>query len=66
MKYQLKDFNRNIPDQDLLSDMNNVANGLGKKSISSREYNDGNAKYTSGTIAVRFGSWNNALQKAGL
>ena len=46
--------------------MNNVANGLGKKSISSREYNDGDAKYTSGTIASRFGSWNNALQKAGL
>lgn len=66
MKHQLKDFNRNIPDEDLLSDMNNVANGLGKKSISSREYNDGNVKYTSGTIASRFGSWNNALQKAGL
>ena len=66
MKYQLKDFNRNIPDEDLLSDMNSVASRLGKKSISSREYNDGDAKYTSGTIASRFGTWNNALQKAGL
>ncbi len=66
MKYQLKDFNRNIPDEDLLADLKAVAGRLCKKSISSREYNDANSKYTSGTIAARFGSWNNALQKAGL
>ena len=66
MKYQLKDFNRNIPDEDLLADLKTIADKLGKNSISSREYNDSGAKYTSGTIAARFGSWNNALQKAGL
>lgn len=66
MKYQLKEFNRNIPDEDLLADIRLVANNLGKNSISSREYNDNGAKYTSGTIGVRFGSWNKALNKAGL
>lgn len=59
MKYQLKDFNRNIPDEDLLADLMVVAERLCQTSISSREYNDSGAKYTSGTIAARFGSWNN-------
>lgn len=66
MKYQLKEFNRNIPDEDLLADLKAVADRLHKTSISSREYNDSSSKYTSGTIAARFGSWNNALQKVGL
>mgnify|MGYP001380134702 CR=1 FL=1 len=66
MKYQLKDFNRNVPEGDLLADLKAVAGRLSKTSISSREYNDSDSKYTSGTIAARFGSWNNALQKAGL
>ncbi len=66
MKFQLKEFNRNVSDEDLLADLRAVAERLGKSSISSREYNDNGAKYTSGTIGVRFGSWNNALKKAGL
>lgn len=66
MKYQLREFNRNIPDGELLTDLKAVADRLCKNSISSREYNDSDSKYTSGTIAARFGSWNNALQKAGL
>jgi len=66
MKYQLKDFNRNIPDNDLLEDVKQVAAKLGTASISSREYNDNDGKYTAGTVSSRFGSWNNALLKAGL
>lgn len=66
MNYQLKGFNRNIPNSDLLEDLKRVANNLKTVSLSSREYNDNGGKYTSGTIGTRFGSWNNALIKAEL
>ncbi len=66
MKYQLKDFNRNVPEEELLKDLKCVAAKLGIDSISSRQYNDAGGKYTAGTIGARFGSWNNALIKAGL
>jgi hypothetical protein len=66
MKYQLKDFNRNIPDSELLEDLKRVAEKIGLTKISSRQYDNNEGKYTSGTIAVRFGSWNTALEKAGL
>ncbi|WP_419803426.1 homing endonuclease associated repeat-containing protein [Mucilaginibacter sp.] len=66
MKYQLKDFNRNIPDNELLEDIKRVATKLGTNSISSRDYNDNGGKYTAGTVAARFSSWNNALLNAGL
>jgi hypothetical protein len=66
MKYQLKDFNRNVPEENLLCDLKLVAEKLGFNKISSRQYDDNGGKYTSGTIGARFGSWNNALKKAGL
>lgn len=66
MKFQLNDFHRNVPDDELLEDLKRIAAKLGTDSISSREYNDNGAKYTAGTIGVRFGSWNQALLKAGL
>ncbi len=66
MKYQLKDFNRNIPDSELLDDLRKVTEKLGLDAISSRQYQSNGGKYTAGTISIRFGSWNNALKKAGL
>ncbi len=66
MKYQLKDFHRNIPESDLLDDLRNVARNLKTDKLSSREYNDNGGKYTAGTISARFGSWNIAIEKAGL
>jgi hypothetical protein len=66
MKYKLKEFNRNIPDSELLEDLKLIATKLGVNSLSSRDYNDNGGKYTAGTIGIRFGSWNNALTKAGL
>jgi len=65
MKFELKTYNRNIPDEELLSDLKKVASELGKETITYRDY-EGKGKYTSGTIQVRFGSWNNALENAGL
>jgi len=65
MKFELKTYNRNTLDADLLADLKKVADELGKKNITYREYS-GKGKYTSGTIQVRFGGWNNALENAGL
>ena len=65
MEFKLNDFHYNTPDKELLDDLKRVAEGLGRNKFSSREY-DNVGKYTSGTIGVRFGSWNKALQKAGL
>jgi hypothetical protein len=66
MKFQLKEFNRNIPDQDLLEDLKKIANKVGSDKLSSRDYDSSGGKYTSGTICARFGSWNKALEMAGL
>lgn len=66
MKYKLKEFNRNIPDNELLEDVKRVAEKLGLNKISSRQYDSNGGKFTSGTIGVRFGSWNKAIEKAGL
>ncbi len=65
MKYKLNDFHYNTPDQELLDDLKTVAYKLGRKNLTSREY-DENGKFTSGTIHRRFGNWNDALLKAGL
>lgn len=66
MKFQLEPFNRNISDKDLLEDLNKVSQKINSNSLSFREYNDNGGRFTSGTIAARFGSWNAALLKAGL
>jgi hypothetical protein len=66
MKYQLKEFNRNVPAEDLLGDLKLVAEKLGVNKISSRQYDDNGGKYASATIGVRFGGWNSALKRAEL
>lgn len=66
MNYQLKDFNRNILNQELLDDLKRVAQIIGVDKLSSRDYDNNGGKYTSGTICTRFESWNKALEKADL
>lgn len=66
MKYRLTEFNRNVPESDLLADLRKVAEKLGLNKISSRQYDSNGGKYTAGTIGVRFGGWNKALERAGL
>ncbi len=67
MSFELKPFNRNVPDEDLLNDL--VAAQLKlqaiKRNLTFRSYRDV-GKYSPSTINDRFGSWNVALQKAGL
>ena len=67
MKFQLKKFNRDIEDQELLDDLTNTFEKLrkGGRKLTFRSYDEfGN--YTAGTISARFGSWNEALKLAGL
>ena len=66
MKFELDKFNRNIQDQELLDDLKRVANEIETRKLSSREYNKNGGKFTAGTICVRFGGWNNAIEKADL
>lgn len=67
MKFQLEPFHRDTPDSELLEDLRNANRILIEKDkkLTSRSYNEV-GKYTSGTLALRFGSWNQALVKAGL
>ena len=65
MKYQLEDYNRNVPENLLIEDLIAVANKLNKVSVTHDEYNK-NGKYSSTTYVRRFGGWFKALEKAGL
>jgi hypothetical protein len=65
MAFELDDFHRNIPDEDFIADLLRVAKQAGTRRITFREYNSV-GKFSSQTIAVRFGSWLEALKRAGL
>lgn len=67
MKFELDPFNRNVPDEELLQDLGAVDAKFkmqGKK-LTFRSYGT-LGKYSASTISVRFGSWNDALRKAGI
>jgi hypothetical protein len=67
MKFELKPFNRNVSDEDLLADLVSVHDKLSSegKSLTFRNYGSV-GRYAPSTINDRFGSWNKALQKAGI
>lgn len=65
MKYVLAPDNRNCPDDVLLGDLASVAGRLGKPSITKEEYNR-HGRFAAATMQKRFGSWNEALRRAGL
>lgn len=66
-KFQLESFHRNVSEEDLLEDLRRVYSMLQEngKRITYRSYQDF-GKYSAGTFGARFGSWNIALEKAGL
>lgn len=65
MKYILDTHHRNSSEEELISDVINVAKKLNKDKITIDEYNDlGNFHAT--TLTRRFGSWFIVLEKAGL
>ena len=64
-KFELDDYNRNIPDNFLIEDLVMVSRKINKSYVTVKAY-DLNGKYHSATYVRRFGSWVNALEKAGL
>jgi hypothetical protein len=65
MKFELKDYHQNIPDEELLKDLKQVAEQLNQNFVTARQQNKF-GKYNSSTIMRRFGTWLNATTKAGL
>lgn len=65
MKYELMPRNRGLTSEELLEDLQRVAQVMGKKSVSFGEYRR-HGRCGSETLRLRFGSWNKALSAAGL
>jgi hypothetical protein len=65
MKFELDDYKRNISEKLLLEDLLAVAKKIDKPSVTHEEYNL-HGKYSSTTYLRRFGTWFNALERAGL
>lgn len=65
MKFELEEYHRNVPDQKLISDLLKIAKELNKVTVTRNEYDERGA-YCSRTIERRFGSWNKALERAGI
>lgn len=65
MKYELKLKNKNISDDEIISDLNKVATKIQKSSISSSDY-ETYGQYNIRTVSRRFESWSKALEIAGL
>ena len=67
MQFKLEDFHRNIPNEELLADLRRTDEVLRSqnRTLSFRTYREV-GRYSAGTFADRFGSWNSALAAAGL
>ncbi|MBN2591645.1 MAG: HNH endonuclease [Sedimentisphaerales bacterium] len=65
MKFELEDNNRNLSIVDLTKELIRVADKLGKKTLTAKEYSD-NGKYSIAPFKRQFGNWLNALEAAGL
>ena len=65
MKFELEPYYRNVPDEDLIQDVKEVAKKTGRDTVTMREY-DTLGKYHSSTLQNRFRSWFKVLEKADL
>ncbi|MFH1142023.1 MAG: HNH endonuclease [Chloroflexota bacterium] len=63
--FQLDEFHRDVSDDELLYDLLQVADSLGRKTVTWEEYRK-HGKYNSSTLTRRFGLWFKALEAAGL
>lgn len=65
MKFKLNAYNRDTPEQELLTDLRTVASHV-IGALSQPQYRDNGGKFHPTTFARRFGSWNAALERAGV
>ncbi|MDD6357205.1 MAG: HNH endonuclease [Bacteroidales bacterium] len=61
MEFVLSEYNRNIPNEELIEDVKKVAIKLKKNSVTIAEY-EANGKYHPCTLQRRFGSWFKLMQ----
>ena len=61
----IKAPNAPVSDQDILDDLKRVSNELGLEKVTQRLYGE-NGQYDVTTATRKFGSWNKALDMAGL
>jgi hypothetical protein len=65
-KFELEPYNRNISEDELLADLRKIASENQSISLTREAYELSSGRYSSGTLEKRFGSWNKALERAGL
>ena len=64
MEFVLNEYHRNIPDEELLSDVKRVAEIVNKNTLSQDEYRE-HGKFGTTTFRRRFGSWRHVLELCG-
>lgn len=64
-KFELKLRRRNIPSEDIIDDIKRVALEIGTESITSKIYSE-KGSFGTNTVLRKFGSWNKALEAAGI
>jgi len=64
MIYELKNMRIKVREIDFLNDLNVVANRLGKKTLTQRDYKNNEPKYSLNNAINRFGRWEDLLIKA--
>lgn len=65
MKFELDQYNRNAPDDELIADVQRVARELGKNAVTLDEQSE-RGRFHGTTLVRRFGKWSAVLDKAGL
>lgn len=65
MDFVLNEYHRNVSDEELINDILRVAKLCDTNTLSRSTY-EKHGKYGGTTISKRFGSWNNAMERAGL
>lgn len=65
MRFELEPHNRDVPNEELISELRGVACLLNRNSVTIDQFNE-HGKYHSSTLSRRFGSWFKALEAAGL
>jgi hypothetical protein len=67
MEFELSPFHRDVSNEDLIIDLQKVHSSLRStsKKLTFRIYNE-HGKFSASTISERFGTWNRALQEAGI
>jgi 5-methylcytosine-specific restriction endonuclease McrA len=65
MHFELDPFHRDVSDTDLIADLRRVASESGTSTLTWGRYSS-RGRFSPETVRRRFGSWNEALQRAGL